>query len=80
MRTWRARLRELAVQCRRFGYRRLHILAICEGLLMNRKKLRRLYRVEGLQVLPSGGGEIQTTRGHESKTTSGCYGQTAAMR
>jgi len=46
----RARLRELAVQRRRFGYRRLHILMIREGLVMNHKKLRRLYREEGLQV------------------------------
>jgi putative transposase len=44
------RLRELASQRRRFGYRRLHILLTREGLLMNRKKLRRLYREERLQV------------------------------
>jgi putative transposase len=44
--TLRARLRELAVQRRRFGYRRLHILMIWEGLGMNHKKLRRLYREE----------------------------------
>jgi HTH-like domain len=35
---------------RRFGYRRLHILLVREGLVMNHKKLRRLYRGEGLQV------------------------------
>jgi putative transposase len=46
----RARLRELASQRRRFGYRRLHILLTREGLLMNHKKLRRLYREERLQV------------------------------
>ena len=51
----RARLRELAVQRRRFGYRRLHILMIWEGLRMNHKKLRRLYREEGLQVRRRGG-------------------------
>ena len=53
--TLRARLRELAVQRRRFGYRRLHILMIWEGLGMNHKKLRRLYREEGLQVRRRGG-------------------------
>ena len=53
--TLRARLRELAVQRRRFGYRRLHILMIWEGLRMNHKKLRRLYREEGLQVRRRGG-------------------------
>jgi putative transposase len=46
----RARLRELAAIRRRFGYRRLHILLIRDGLVMNHKKLRRLYREEGLQV------------------------------
>jgi putative transposase len=46
----RARLRELAAIRRRFGYRRLHILLVREGLVMNHKKLRRLYREEGLQV------------------------------
>src|SRR5438552_1190647 len=40
----RARLRELAAIRRRFGYRRLHILLTREGLVMNHKKLRRLYR------------------------------------
>jgi putative transposase len=51
----RARLRELAVQRRRFGYRRLHILMLREGIQMNHKKLRRLYREEGLQVRRRGG-------------------------
>jgi putative transposase len=46
----RARLRELAAIRRRFGYRRLHILLVREGPVMNHKKLRRLYREEGLQV------------------------------
>lgn len=46
----RARLRELAAQRRRFGYRRLHVLLTREGIIMNHKKLRRLYREEHLQV------------------------------
>jgi putative transposase len=46
----RRRLRELASQRRRFGYRRLHILLTREGLIMNHKKLRRLYREERLAV------------------------------
>jgi putative transposase len=46
----RVRLRELASQRHRFGYRRLHVLLTREGLLMNHKKLRRLYREERLQV------------------------------
>ena len=51
----RARLRELAAVRRRFGYRRLHILLAREGIRMNHKKLRRLYREERLQVRRRGG-------------------------
>ncbi len=39
----------------RFGYRRLHILLDREGLRLNHKKLRRLYREERLQVRRRGG-------------------------
>jgi hypothetical protein len=46
----RARLRELADQRRRFGYRRLHVLLRGEGWTMNRKKTQRLYGEEGLAV------------------------------
>jgi transposase InsO family protein len=46
----REKLRELAHQRRRFGYRRLHILLRREGLTINRKKTQRLYREEGLAV------------------------------
>jgi putative transposase len=46
----RARLRELAAERRRFGYRRLHWLIGREGIVMNHKKFRRLYREERLQV------------------------------
>ena len=40
----------LAAIRRRFGYRRLHLLLTREGIVMNHKKLRRLYREERLQV------------------------------
>lgn len=46
----RSRLRELAGQRRRFGYRRLHILLRRDGITINRKKTQRLYREEGLTV------------------------------
>jgi len=46
----RARLRALAAERRRFGYRRLHVLLRREGFLVNRKKTQRLYREEGLTV------------------------------
>jgi len=51
----RVRLRELASIRRRFGYRRLHILLTREGIVMNHKKLRRLYSEERLQVRRRGG-------------------------
>ena len=46
----RQRLRELAQQRRRFGYRRLGWLLVREGHSMNHKKLYRLYREEKLMV------------------------------
>ena len=46
----RQRLRELAQQRRRFGYRRLGWLLVREGHVMNHKKLYRLYREEKLMV------------------------------
>ena len=46
----RRRLKELAAEQRRFGYRRLHVLLRAEGHAVNRKKTQRLYREEGLTV------------------------------
>jgi putative transposase len=46
----RTRLRELAAERRRFGYRRLHVLLRREGLVLNRKRTQRLYREEALTV------------------------------
>jgi putative transposase len=51
----RARLRELATTRRRFGYRRLLLMLRIEGVLINHKKLRRLYVEERLQVRRRGG-------------------------
>jgi putative transposase len=51
----RKRLRELAHERRRFGYRRLHLLLGREGIRLNRKKLYRLYRQERLTVRKRGG-------------------------
>jgi putative transposase len=48
--TVRQRLRELAAERRRFGYRRLGWLLVREGHVMNRKKLYRIYREEKLMV------------------------------
>ena len=51
----RLRIRELAAARRRFGYRRLHFLLKREGIQMNLKRFRRLYREEGLAVRKRGG-------------------------
>lgn len=51
----RVRLRALAAERRRFGYRRLHILLKREGIVLNHKKLFRLYREERLTVRRRGG-------------------------
>ncbi len=44
------RLRALAAERRRFGYRRLHVLLCREGWTVNHKRVYRLYREEGLSV------------------------------
>ncbi len=46
----RQRMREIASVRRRFGYRRIGLMLEREGITMNHKKLRRLYREEGLAV------------------------------
>ena len=46
----RQRLRDLAAERRRFGYRRLHVLLRREGWRVNHKAVHRIYVEEGLQV------------------------------
>jgi putative transposase len=46
----RQRLRALAEQRRRFGYRRLHVLLRREGHVVNKKRVQRLYQQEGLSL------------------------------
>ena len=45
-----SRLRELASERRRYGYRRLTVMLRREGFVVNHKKVYRLYREEGLAV------------------------------
>jgi putative transposase len=47
---FRDRLKALAGQRRRFGYRRLHVLLRREGFTVNHKRVYRLYRQEGLSL------------------------------
>jgi putative transposase len=51
----RLRMRTIAQERRRFGYRRLHVLLKREGYVLNHKKLFRLYREEKLAVRRRGG-------------------------
>jgi putative transposase len=46
----RERIRELAGEKRRYGYRRIHVLLRREGWTVNRKCTYRLYREAGLAV------------------------------
>ena len=51
----RKAMRRVASERRRFGYRRIHVMLERQGIRMNLKKLRRLYREEKLQVRKRGG-------------------------
>ena len=51
----RERLKTLAQERRRFGYRRLHVLLRREGQVVNKKRVQRLYREERLTVRRRGG-------------------------
>ena len=51
----RALLKEIAAERRRFGYRRLREMARRKGVVMNLKKVYRLYCEEGLKVRRRGG-------------------------
>lgn len=51
----RDRLKALAHERRRFGYRRLHVLLRREGWAVNKKRVQRIYREERLMVRKRGG-------------------------
>lgn len=51
----RERMKAIARERRRFGYRRLHVMLKREGHVVNHKKLFRLYREEKLAVRRRGG-------------------------
>ena len=46
----RRRLHQIARRHQRFGYRRAHALLVREGWMINRKKVLRIWREEGLKV------------------------------
>lgn len=51
----REAMKQVASERRRFGYRRIHVMLNRQGIVMNLKKLRRLYREEKLAVRKRGG-------------------------
>jgi putative transposase len=51
----RDRMKAIAHERRRFGYRRIHVLLRREGVTVNHKRLFRLYREEKLSVRKRGG-------------------------
>ena len=52
-----ARMHELAVEHPKWGYRMIHGLLVAEGWPVNKKRIERLWRREGLQVPPQQGQE-----------------------
>ena len=48
----RSRIRALAVKYPRYGYRRIHVMLRRDGFEINRKRVQRLWRSEGLGVVP----------------------------
>ena len=63
----RARLRSLALARRRFGYWRLYLILRREGLLVNHKKVYRLYREEKLTVRKHGGRKLALPAGRNHR-------------
>ena len=46
-------MRQLAETHPRWGYRQIHALLVADGWKVNRKRIERLWRLEGLQVPPA---------------------------
>lgn len=60
----RDRLRCIAQERPRFGWRRIRILLKRTGVVMNHKRLRRIYREESLQVRPRKKRRVRLIRGN----------------
>src|SRR5437762_8870489 len=72
----RERLKELAAQRRRFGYRRLWVLLRREGHAVNKKRVYRLYRQERLMVRRRGGPQA---RRRDTGADAGAFGAEPAL-
>ncbi len=58
------RLKAIAVERRRFGYRRLTIMLRREGFVVNHKRVHRIYRDHGLQLRPRRKRGVRYVRGN----------------
>jgi putative transposase len=67
----RGRLKELAQERPRFGYRRLGVLLRREGHLVNLKRVLRLYREEGLKLRAKKRKRVASTQRVQPEATSG---------
>jgi putative transposase len=61
------RMRALAKKKRRYGFRRIHALLVREGWRVNRKRVQRLWRAEGLKVV-----RRQRKRRRQVSSENGC--------
>ncbi len=66
----RRRMRELAEERPRFGYRRLHVLLRREGFRVNHKRVYRVYREEGLTFRGTKSAVTEATRSAKKITHS----------
>src|SRR5262249_6475289 len=79
----REKVRELAPQRRRFGFRRLGLMFERQGIKLNRKKLYRLYKEERLTVRKRGGrasGLSAPGRRWRSRKVAICAGRSTSWR
>jgi putative transposase len=64
------RLKSLALERRRFGYRRLTLMLRREGFVVNHKRVHRIYRAQGLQLRARRKRGVRYVRGNAVPTVS----------
>lgn len=64
------RLKAIAQERRRFGYRRLTIMLRREGFVVNHKRVHRIYRAHGLQLRPRRKRGVRYIRGNAVTSVS----------
>jgi putative transposase len=71
--------KDLAAARVRYGYRRLHVLLRREGWVVNRKRVHRLYREEGLSIRPKTPRRKRSCRYRAARPTATAANQVWAM-